>query len=56
MDFKKYKKGIQVSKQGMLCLLGEGTLFFHPVIIIILICTYLIHHEFNYNIFAYIKF
>jgi hypothetical protein len=30
MDFKKYKKGIQVSKQGMLCLLCEGTLFFLP--------------------------
>jgi hypothetical protein len=30
MDFKKYKKGIQVSKQDMLCLLGEGTLFSSP--------------------------
>jgi len=30
MDFKKYKKGIQVNKQGMLCLLREGTLFFLP--------------------------
>jgi len=34
MNFKKYKKGIQVSKQGMLCLLGGGTLFSSPCYLI----------------------